>query len=461
LAELKRWPDEVQSAPMNTPSDDGLVRAIGARQLTASIINVTIGAGIFVLPAAAAAGLGAAAPMAYIVCAVLMALIVCCVAAAGSRVSLTGGLYAYVEVAFGPLIGFLAGVLYFLMATFAVASVASAFAGSVGVLLPVATTPVGRTVLIGALFAGLAAVNVRGVKPGVRLVEVMTIAKLLPLLVLVGVGIWFVHPEYLRWAGMPASSAVGETAIVLIFAFVGLEIALVPSGEVRDPTRTVPRALFSALAITTTLYLLIQTVAQGLLGPSIATFSAAPLAEAAGRVLGGGGRLLVLAGAAISMFGYVSGDMLGSPRALFAFARDGILPAAVARIHPRFHTPYIAIVLYACIVATVAASSSFTRLAVLANVAALTLYLMCVAGAYELQRRDVRSGGTPFAVPAGPVIPLLAAGVIVWMLSHATRREFAVEGVVLVAATLVYLARKRGAVRSAQRDPSVSTAGHT
>ena len=446
---------------MVTPAEAGLVRAIGARQLTASIINVTIGAGIFVLPAVAAARLGPAAPMAYIVCAVLMALIVCCVAAAGSRVSLTGGLYAYVGVAFGPLFGFLAGVLYFLMATFAVASVASAFAGSVGALWPGATTPVARAILIAVMFAGLAAVNVRGVKPGVGLVEAMTIAQLLPLVTLVAVGIWFVNPEYVRWPALPAAAAVGQTAIVLIFAFVGLEIALVPSGEIRDPTRTVPRALFSALAITTTLYLLIQTVAQGILGPSFSTYAAAPLAEAAGRVLGSGGRLLVLAGGAISMFGYVSGDMLGSPRALFAFARDGMLPAPVARIHPRFHTPYVAIVTYAAIVATVAVSSSFTQLAVLANVAALTLYLMCVAGSYELQRRDVRAGGMPFAVPAGPLIPLLAAGVIVWMLSHATRREFAIEGLVLISAALVYLVRKKGAVRSAQGDVSLPTAGHT
>lgn len=440
---------------MAAPVEAGLVRAIGARQLTASIINVTVGAGIFVLPAPAAAGLGPAAPMAYIVCAVLMALIVCCFAAAGSRVSLTGGLYAYVGVAFGPFVGFLAGILYFLMATFAVASVASAFAGSVGVLWPAITGPAGRTLLIAALFATLATVNVRGVKSGVRLVEVVTIAKLLPLAVLVATGIWFVNAEYLRWPSAPAASAVGSTAIVLIFAFVGLEIALVPSGEVRDPARTVPRALFSALAITTTLYLLIQTVAQGVLGPSIANYAAAPLAEAASRTLGAGGRLLVLAGAAISMFGYASGDMLGSPRALFAFARDGVLPAAVARIHPRYHTPYIAIVIYACLVAAIAASSSFTPLAILANVAALTLYLMCVAASFELQRRGVRSGGVPFALPGGPLVPLLAASVIVWMLSHATRREFLVEAIVLSVAAVFYVIRRKSALSPAARDAGV------
>jgi amino acid transporter len=358
---------------------------------------------------------------------------------------LTGGVYAYVDTAFGPFVGFLAGVLYFLMATFAVASVSSAFAGSVGALWPAADSLVARAILIAALFAALAAVNVRGVRPGIRVVEVMAIAKLLPLLTLVVGGVWLVNPSYLRWPGMPEAASIGKTAIVLIFAFVGLEIALVPSGEVRDPARTVPRALFSALAITTTLYLLIQMVAQGLLGDSMATFSAAPLAEAAGRALGRGGRLLVLLGAVVSMFGYVSGDMLGSPRTLFAFARAGILPSAIGRIHPRFRTPYIAIVLYAFIVAAVSISSSFRQLAVLANVAALTLYLMCVAASFELQRRDVRAdGAVPFSVPAGPVVPILAATVIVWLLSNATRREFGVEALVLAVATLFYFIRKTG-----------------
>src|SRR4029077_12861043 len=127
-----------------------------------------------------------------------------------------------------------------------------------------------------------------------------------------------------------------------------------------------------------------------------------------------GGRLLVLLGAVVSMFGYVAGDMLGSPRTLFAFARDGVLPKVLARIHPRFHTPYVAITVYACIVGALAISSSFAPLAILAHVEALTMYLMCVAASYELQRRDVRAdGGIPFAVPGGPVVPILAAAVIV------------------------------------------------
>jgi amino acid transporter len=423
--------------------DAGLVRAIGVRGLTASIINVTVGAGIFVLPALVAGRLGPAAPLAYIVCAALMALIILCFASAGSRVSLTGGLYAYIEVAFGPFVGFLGGVLYWLMASFAVASVASAFAGSLGVVWAPLGAGIGRTVLLAALFAGLAAVNVRGVAPGAGLVEVVTAAKLLPLLTLVLAGIWSVHSNYLAWTAVPSVSQVGGTAIILIFAFVGVEVALVPSGEVRDPARTVPRALFLALAITTTLYLLVQGVAQGLLGPSMSAYAAAPLAEAAGRVLGSAGRLLVLAGGTISMFGYVSGDMLGSPRSVYALARDGILPNALARIHPRFRTPYLAIVTYAAIVGTLSISSSFTQLAILANVGSLSLYLLCVAASYELQRRDVRGSGTPFETPGGPLIPILAAAAIVWLLSQATWTEFGVEAIVLAAASGLYFTARR------------------
>jgi len=342
------------------------------------------------------------------------------------------------------------------MATFAVASVSSAFAGSVGALWSFAATPAGRAVVLLALFAVLAAINIRGVGPGARLIEAVTVAKLAPLLTLVISGLFYVArhgsaSEVTAGAATALSmAAVGRTAIVLIFAFVGVEIALVPSGEIRDPARTVPRALFSALAITTVLYLAVQFVAQALLGAAMPGFASAPLAEAAGRVLGPGGRLLMLAGAIVSMFGYVSGDMLGSPRTLFALARDGILPPVFARVHPRFHTPDVAIAVYAGLVATLAISLSFTQLAVLANVAALSLYLLCVAGSWELRRRDVRMGGTPFVVPGGPIVPVLAIAVILWLLSQATRREFAVEAIVIAVAAVIYrMGSRRRAARLA------------
>jgi APA family basic amino acid/polyamine antiporter len=421
----------------------GLVRVIGVRRLVASAVNATIGAGIFVLPAIAAAGLGPAAPLAYLVCGGMMALIIVCFASAGSRVSLTGGLYAYVEVAFGRFVGFLTGVLYCLSASLAAASVASALVASMAAVWPVVATGIGRVGLLTALFAGLALVNLRGAAPGARLVEALTIAKLLPLVVLIATGSWFVRGEYLVITALPSASAVGRTAIVVIFAFVGVEVALVPSGEVSDPARTVPRALFIALAVTTILYLAIQTVTLGLLGPSMADDPAAPLAAAAGRVLGRGGRLFVLGGATVSMFGYLAGDMLGSPRALFAFARDRMLPAPMTRVHPRFHTPHVAIISYALVVGAVAVSSSFTELAVVTNVSTLSMYLLCVLASYQLARRDVRSGGTPFEMPGGPLVPLAATAAILWLLSHATGRECALEAVVLGAASAFYLVRMR------------------
>ena len=420
-----------------------LLRAIGLPALTASIVNQTIGAGIFVLPAIVAGGLGPAAPLAYIVCAGVMGLIVACFAAAGSRVSLTGGLYAYIEVAFGPFVGFLSGALYWLMASFAVASVASAFAGSIGALTSIVDNQAARGALLASLFGALAFVNVRGVRSGSRVVQVVSVAKLLPLAILVVSGIWSIDPHALRWPGPPSLAALGRTSIILIFAFAGVEIAVAPAGEIRDPTRTVPRAIFTALAITTTFYLLIQVVAQGLLGSSLTNFASAPLAEAASRVLGATGRATVLVGGAVSMFGYISGDMLGSPRVLYAFGRDGTLPEPFRRVHPVFRTPHVAIAFYAIVVATLAISGTFAQLAILANVSALTLYGTAVAAAAELQRRNVRSEGAPLRLPGGLTIPLLAIGMIVWLLSHATRRELAVEAIVLGIAAAFYFTRRR------------------
>ena len=414
-----------------------LVRAIGTRELTASIVNVTIASSIFLMPATVAAGLGAAAPVAYLVCATLMAFIALCFAAAGSRVSLTGGLYAYIEVAFGGYAGYLGGFLYWATACLSVASVATAFAGSVGVFWPAVMHALPRAILLVVLFAALAVVNIRGIKPGIRLVEAITAAKLIPLLVLVLVGVWSLNPDFLH-APMPTVSQVGQVSIVLLFAFLGVEVALTPSGEIRDPSRTVPRAVLSALAIATVVYLAVQIVAQGVLGPELPSYTAAPLAETGARLLGDGGRLFMLAGGTVSIFGYIAGDMLGTPRALLALATNGVLPRALTAVHPRYRTPALAIVIYAIIVAALAISSTFETLVIMANVSALLLYLLCVAASYELQRRDVRMAGQPFNLPGGPTIQLLAASGIVWLLSQATAREWGILAAVVAAASVYY-----------------------
>jgi basic amino acid/polyamine antiporter, APA family len=429
-----------------------LVRALGVRALAATTFNVIVGGGIFGLPSEVAKGLGAAAPLAYLVCAVAMGLIVLCFAEAGSRVSLSGGPYAYVEVALGGFIGFLSGVLLWLVISFATAAVASVFVASLAAFFPSLGGGVGRVLLLATLFAVLALVNVRGVRQGTRLIEIVTVAKLFPLVALVLVGAFFVNPAQLGWEGTPAIADIGRTSIVLFFAFAGIESALVPSGEVKDPARTVPRALFIALAGVTVLYIAIQLVAQGILGPALATESA-PLTAAASRIALPFGVLIGI-GAVISTFGHQSGMMLATPRVLFAFGRDGVLPRAFAQVHPRFRTPHIAIIAQALVCALLAITSSFGALAVLATVSTLVLYFVCCIAAWILRRRDVRvEGAVPFEVPGGALVPILAVAVIAWLLSSATMREFLVVSAVLAAAAALYVVSGAHRARRRERSP--------
>ncbi len=422
--------------------DTGLRRALGVRALSATAFNVTVGGGIFVLPAVVAASVGPSAPLAYVVCAVAMGLIVLCFAQAGSRVTMTGGPYAYVEVALGPFIGFLSGALLWLLGTLATAAVASAFAGSVAIFWPVLSTPILRALVLALLFGTLAALNVRGARQGARLIELVTVAKLVPLIAFVVIGAALAHGPAPDILGTLSPAKLERSVLVLIFAFAGIESALVPSGEVRDPARTVPRALFIAMAGVTVLYISIQYVAQTILGPGLATQQQAPLAAAARAVAGPAGAVLLGIGASISMFGHVSGMTFATPRALYAFGRDGILPRVFQRVHPRYHTPAFAIVVQCIITFVVSVTSGFATLAILSNVAVLLLYGLCCIAAWKLARMDVREGGIPFSIPGGALVPVLAVAVILWILTSVTLAEFAVVGAVLVVASMLFLLKR-------------------
>ncbi|PYK66028.1 MAG: hypothetical protein DME50_06825 [Verrucomicrobia bacterium] len=434
--------------------DHQLVRGIGIPALTANIISSTIGAGIFVLPAAMARTLGPAALLAFVCCAIAMVLFVTCFAIAGSRVSLTGGLYAYVEVAFGRYIGFVAGVLYALTALGAVAGVVNVLVNSIVIGIPFLGSALMRIILMIFVYGSLVAINVRGVRGGAGAVTVVTFAKLVPLLVFICVGIFFIRPANLSWQAWPNSKSLGDAVILLIFAFVGIEVALMPSGEVRNPARTVPRSIYLALVITTTIYMLIQLVAQGTLGADLASHKDAPLAEAAATFLGNIGYKLLLAGAAVSAFGFVTSDILSSPRIIFAFGRDGVLPRWFAHVHPRYRSPDVAIVAYAVIAFALSITGTFEQLAVLSNVAVLLMYLLCCAACWFLVQRDIRTDrdGSAFNFPGMQIVPVLAIAVILWILGQAsfsessvgadTRAGLRLAAIVLIIASVLYVLRK-------------------
>ena len=434
--------------------DHQLVRGIGIPALTANIISSTIGAGIFVLPAAMARTLGPAALLAFVCCAIAMVLFVTCFAIAGSRVSLTGGLYAYVEVAFGRYIGFVAGVLYALTALGAVAGVVNVLVNSIVIGIPFLGSALMRIILMIFVYGSLVAINARGVRGGAGAVTVVTFAKLIPLLVFICVGIFFIRPANLSWQAWPNSKSLGDAVILLIFAFVGIEVALMPSGEVRNPARTVPRSIYLALVITTTIYMLIQLVAQGTLGADLASHKDAPLAEAAATFLGNIGYKLLLAGAAVSAFGFVTSDILSSPRIIFAFGRDGVLPRWFAHVHPRYRSPDVAIVTYAVIAFALSITGTFEQLAVLSNVAVLLMYLLCCAACWFLVQRDIRTDrdGSAFNFPGMQIVPVLAIAVILWILGQAsfsessvgadTRAGLRLAAIVLIIASVLYVLRK-------------------
>ena len=424
------------SPALATGVDARLVRAIGTWGLAASIVNVTIGAGIFRLPSGVASALGAAAPLAYLVCTVAMGLIVVCFADAGSRVSMTGGLYAYVETAFGSLVGFLCGALLWVGMTLAVAAVSTFFVDSLVALVPSIGATGKRVALVVALLA-LGALNVRGVRGVTRFNTVATVAKLLPLLLFVVVGLFAMKSENLHSSAPPTATGVARASLLLLFAFLGVESALVPSGEVKEPARTVPRAIFLAMGAVALLYVTIQVVAQGLLGNALAG-DPTPLASAAAVAMGPAGRTLILVGSVVSMFGYVSGMTLAVPRMLFAFGRDGFLPASLAAVHPTWRTPHVAIAVQTVLVVLLALFGHFETLAVAANVTILIMYAACCLAAVELRRRGVSGGGVPFDVPGMRVAPWLALGVIVWLLWGLTRVEWLAAAAIVGAAVVVF-----------------------
>jgi amino acid transporter len=410
-------------------------------------VNQVIGSAVFALPAALAATAGAWSP--WMVAAVGLAsmLIALSFAEVASRFEGTGGPYLYTRAAFGRFAAFEVGwMLWFTRAT-SWASVINVLVSSLGFYWPRATTGTPRGVLITLIIALIAWINVRGIRQSSRVVNALTVAKLLPLIVFVAAGLFFVDWTQLTPASGLSLHQLSTTGLLLIFAFGGYEVVPVVAGETRDPRRDVPFALIMTIIIVTILMTLAQVVGLGTL-PGLAA-SKTPLADAAAQFLGAGGAAMLTIGAVLSTSGNNMGQALSGSRNLFALAEQGDLPTFFGRVHPEFRTPMNAILFTAGVALVLALSGTFQSLAAASAISRLIVYVATCASTLRLRSSRFEAVVKPpvFVVPFGPAIPLAAILIALAILAGATPLQLASGTGALAGGAVLYLiAVKSGTV---------------
>jgi len=418
--------------------DAALIRAVGSFALAAAVMNIIVGGGIFRMPAALSAQLGTAAPLALIAGALAIVPVALCFAAIGSRAVATGGPISYLGATFGSFAGFIAGSLMWISNVASSAGVAAAFAVQMANLVPLFAQPLPRIGLLTILYLLLFALNAFGVKLGARAITTLAALKLTPLFLLVGIGLFFVDWTQVSFAvgDLPSWTALGTGMVLVMFAYSGMETALVPSGEVRDPSRSVPRATMVAILLVVLLYMGLQIVSQGLLGPVLAA-SGVPIADTAG-VLWKTGRIVLLVTACISMAGFLLGNLLGSSRLLFALGRDGYLPHAYGRVSATHRVPLLALITHAVLAWLLALGGTFDALALISGGAICLVYALVSLAAWRGQRIGLRERGEPFVLWGGPLVPLLAVVAMLLIVTTLTGKEWLAIGIALVALVATY-----------------------
>jgi len=379
-----------------------LQRAIGRWDFVSLIINITIGAGIWGLPAKVYALLGSYSVFAFIACAFFIALIMLCFAEAGSRFSITGGPYLYALQSFGAATGFLAGWLLWLSRIFAFASVANLLIGYASLFYAGIAVGWYRAFFIGSLVAGLGLLNWVGIRPATVLNNVITTIKLLVLVAFVGIGLFFIKAKSFQFSQPPAFGPFGQATLLLVFAFSGFDVAAVPAGEVRQPNKNVPFALGAALLVVTLLYIGIQVVTIGTL-PGLAT-SSTPLADASYILAGKPGAVVLSIGAIITILGTMNILVLTCSRLLFAMAEQKQLPVLLTQIHPRFQTPSVALLVSAGFMLVVTIGSNFLQALSISALIRLFTFITTAMAVFVLRKKQ---GQAPFTIKRPHVVVTL------------------------------------------------------
>jgi len=420
-------------------SDADLVRGIRRWDLVAITINGIIGAGIFGLPARVYALIGTYSLIAFVACALVVALIILCFAEVSSRFDETGGPYLYAREAFQPAVAFEIGWLFWLARVTAFAANCNLLVSYVSYFWLQATSPVWRASIIVFVVAVLAMINLLGIREAAIVSNAFTIGKLVPMILFVAAGLFFVNTQAYEFGPAPTTGDFSKSVLLLVFAFTGFEMATVPAGEVRDPQRNLPRALLIALFVVAALYITIQIVCVGTL-PELAQ-SQKPLADAGSRFLGTAGGAIISAGAIISITGNLNILLLSASRLPFAMAEQKQLPAVMGRIHTKFFTPHVAIAITAVLMMFLTLKSSFVAALTISAIARLGTYAAtCIA--LPVFRARPEAPAPAFRLPGGTVIAILALLLIVWLLLNSTWAEAKAAALAAAAGLVIYFAYK-------------------
>lgn len=396
-------------------SQAGLIRAIGRWGLTAVVMNSVIGSGIFGMPSAVAGKVGAWSPLAVVVAGGCIFVVVLCFAEVGSRFQEAGGPYLYVREAVGPAVGFQIGWLQIWTRLLSCAATLNVLIAYLGPLVPGVRGAAGRAAAMTGGMLVVTAVNVIGVRQASWTVNGFTVAKLAPLLLVALLGVFHLRPETLATQSV-AEPNWTEAILLLVFSYGGFESAVVAASETRNPRRDTAFALIVAMAGITAIYALVQLAVVGVL-PNAAR-STAPVAAALGELLGPIGLTIGSLAVVISVYGWLTGFALMTPRILFSMAERSELPAFLARIHPRFRTPHLAIVANSTAALGLGLYSSFTQAATLAAVTRLSVYGLTCASLILLRRHPDRPAG--FLLPGGRAIAVLGIAFSAWLISTRT-----------------------------------------
>lgn len=427
-----------------------LKRALGRWDLTAIGVNMVIGAGIFLVPSEVAAQVGNWSPAAYVALGFFSLLVGLCFAEVGSRFEGTGGPYLYTHAAFGRFAAFEVGWMYWFTRVCAQASVTNGLILALGFYWPSIATGTARIIIITAVTAALALVNVVGVRQAAWVVDFFTIGKLLPLILFVLVGVFFLRPRLLvpvhrvPWSHMPAAM------LLLLFIFSGYEVIAVPAGESKDPRRHVPFAVIATILCITVINTLVHVVAMGTLA-NLASVTT-PLADAALVFMGAAGALMIGIGTAVSITGNTAGQILTSSRMLFALGENGDLPPFFAGIHRSFRTPANAVIFSSLVALGLALSGSFAELAAVSAMARLIVYLSVCGSTLMLRRPRYERLVQParFRIPLGWLVPTLALVASASILLGVSEKEFFLGTIaLLVGAGLFAAALLSGKSRNA------------